>query len=161
LDNSEDTNNITYNHTILRATNPELRKQGKEFINTYHSYIKFSDRPSRKCYWNLYENGEMVGVFALASVFDKPKSVKNYMLEYNLKSNEIANNIVFCLANQQDKNAGTKLLSLVRKDAILWWYERYGDLLKAFQTFILPPRNGAVYKADNWSEIGLTKGANV
>ena len=150
-----------FTYTILRATNPELRKQGKEFINTYHSYIKFSDRPSRKLYWNLYENEKMVGVFALASVFDKPKSVKNYMLENDLKSNEIANNIVYCLANQQNRNAGTIFLKLCRQDAIKWWYERYNDYLKAFQTFILPPRIGAIYKADNWTQIGITKGANV
>lgn len=76
----------------------------------------------------------------------------------NLKFNEIANNIVFCLANQQNKNAGTQLLSLVRKDAIKWWFEKYGDILKAFQTFILPPRTGAIYKADNWQLIGETIG---
>ena len=159
-DNIEDTNtnNTTYTHTILRATNPELRKQGKEFINTYHSYIKFSDRPSRKLYWNLYENGEMVGVFALGSAFSHSKIVKEYMINNNLQFNEVANNIVYCLANCENKNAGTQLLSLVRKDAIKWWYERYGDYLKAFQTFILPPRIGAIYKADNWNLIGETIG---
>jgi hypothetical protein len=152
---------IIYTYRIERETTTELRTKGREFINTYHSYIKWSDRPSRKIYWNLYENETMVGVFALSSVFDKPKSVKEYMIKYNLKSNEIGNNIVFCLANQKNKNAGTILLSMVRKDAISWWYERYGDLLKAFQTFILPPRTGAVYKADNWQQIGITSGSNV
>lgn len=100
----------------------------------------------------------MIGVFALGSAFAKPKTIMNYMEQNNLQFNEVANNIVFCLANQQNKNAGTKLLSLVRKDAIKWWYERYTDRLKAFQTFILPPRTGAVYKADNWEQLGVTTG---
>lgn len=131
---------------------------GADFINKYHSYINFSDRPSRKLYWNLYEDDKMVGVFGLGSAFSRPKDISNFMEKHKLEFNEIANNIVFCLSNHFDKNAGTKLLSLLRRDAIAWWYERYQDKLKCFQTFILPPRTGAVYKADNWIEIGKTKG---
>lgn len=133
---------------------------GKEFINTYHSYIKWANRPSRRLYWNLYENDKMVGVFALGSAFTQGKSVKEFMENNNLKFNEIGNNIVFCLANQQNRNAGTILLKLCRQDAIKWWYERYGDKLRAFQTFILPPRVGAIYKADNWKQIGITSGSS-
>lgn len=146
---------------IERETTRESRSIGKDFINAYHSYIKWTDRPSRKMFWNLYEDDVLVGVFALSSVFDKPKSVKEYMKKHNLESNEVANNVVFCLANQKDKNAGSRLLSLVRKDATIWWKERYGDTLKAFQTFILPPRTGAVYKADNWQLIGMTSGSSL
>jgi len=109
----------------------------------------------------LFEDGNMTGVFALGTVFDKPKSVKQFIEEHKLSMNEVANNIVYCLYGQQDKNAGSKLLSLCRQDAISWWHERYGDELKAFETFILPPRNGAVYKADNWQQIGLTSGASM
>ena len=148
----------TVKYKIERETTKELRSLGKEFINTYHSYIKWADRPSRKLYWNLYENDIMVGVFALGSAFIRPKIVSDFMISNNLIMSQIANNIVFCMANQKDKNAGTSLLSLVRKDAIKWWYERYGDYLKCFQTFILPPRTGAIYKADNWQEIGMTSG---
>jgi len=100
----------------------------------------------------------MVGVFALGSAFSHLKVIKEYMKDNNLLFNEIANNIVFCLANCNNKNDGTRLLSLVRRDAIKWWYERYGDKLKAFQTFILPPRTGAIYKADNWNKLGVTTG---
>jgi|GEM_PF-6883455 len=100
----------------------------------------------------------MVGVFGLASAFDKPKVIKKYMTDHNIKFNEIANNIVFCLSNHKNRNAGSKLLSMVRKDAILWWFQRYNDILKAFQTFILPPRLGTVYYADNWEKLGETTG---
>lgn len=96
----------------------------------------------------------------MASAYTFPKSVKEYMTKYNLQFNDVANNIVYCLTNHKNKNAGTKLLKLCRQDAIKWWHERYGDILKAFQTFILPPRTGAVYKADNWEEIGRTTGSS-
>jgi len=146
------------NYTILRATNKELRDQTKEFIDTYHSYIKWQNRPSRRLYWLLYEDKILVGVFALASAFSNPKDVKNFMNTNNIEFNELANNIVYCLANCRNKNAGTIFLKMCRQDAIKWWYERYGDKLKAFQTFILPPRTGAIYKADNWIKIGKTSG---
>lgn len=130
----------------------------KEFINTYHSYIKYADRPSRKLYWLLYENSKLIGVFGLSSAFAKSKPVMDYMKENSLGFNEVANNIVYCLYGHKNKNAGSKLLSMLRKDAILWWYERYGDYLRAFQTFVLPPRTGAIFKADNWMLLGKTTG---
>ena len=130
----------------------------RNFIDNYHSYIKYSDRPSRKLYWLLYEENVIIGVFGLASAFSHSRHVKEYMERHKISFNEIANNIVFCMYGHKDQNAGTKLLSMIRKDAILWWNERYGDYLKAFQTFILPPRIGAVYKADNWEFIGETTG---
>src|SRR5690606_31238118 len=87
-----------------------------------------------------------------------PKPIAEYMRENGIAFNEMANNTVFCLHGHKSKNAGSKLLSMVRKDEVMWWNERYGDSLKAFQTFILPPRTGAVYKADNWLKLGATTG---
>ena len=143
---------------IERITTTPQRNIMKSFINEYHSYINYADRPSRKIYWMLYENNERVGIFGLGSCFHRPKAVSNFMESNSIVFNEVANNIVYCLANHKGRNAGSSLLALCRKDAILWWYERYGDILRAFQTFILPPRTGAVYKADNWKELGNTTG---
>ncbi len=145
-------------YRIERATNKEQWKPLRQFIDDYHSYINYSDRPSRKLYWTVYEDNQIIGAFGLGSCFHRPKAVSSFMEEHNLEFNEVANNIVFCLANYKGKNVGSQILSLCRKDAIKWWEERYGDTLKAFQTFILPPRTGAVYKADNWKELGSTSG---
>ena len=79
------------------------------------------------------------------------------MLEHELEFNQVGHNIVFCLAGH-GKNAGSQFLAMCRRDSVARWKERYGDELKAFQTFILPPRTGAVYKSDNWQVIGNTKG---
>jgi len=143
---------------IQRATTTALRTQARNFVNAHHSYIKWADRPSRKLYWLLYEQGNLVGVFGLGSAFARPKPVATYMLEQKLQFNEVANNIVYALFGCKDKNAGTRFLRLLRRDGCLWWHERYGDNLKAFQTFILPPRTGALYKADNWKQLGQTTG---
>lgn len=127
-------------------------------MDANHSYIRWADRPSRKLYWLLYEDGRHVGVFGLGSAFARPKAIAEYMQKNALGFNQVGNNIVYCLAGHCDRNAGTKFLKLLRKDAALWWAERYGDTLCALQTFILPPRTGAVYKADNWEQLGTTTG---
>lgn len=144
--------------SILRAQNTKTWKQLTEFVNTYHSYIKWSDRPSRKMYWALYEDENLVGCFGLGSAFSRPKIIQDFMKENNILFNELGNNIVYCLYGCSTKNSGTQFLKLIRNDAKIWWNERYGDTLKALQTFILPPRNGAMYKADNWSQLGETTG---
>jgi hypothetical protein len=145
-------------HSIRRIVETADRKLAKDFVDSNHSYINWADRPSRKLYWMLLEDGIMVGVFGLGSAFSKPKAVAEYMKVHEVAFNELGNNIVYCLAGHRDKNAGTKFLKLCRLDACEWWYERYGDELKMFQTFILPPRTGAVYKADNWTQLGSTTG---
>lgn len=148
-------------YTIKRVISKEQRKKAKNFVNQYHSYIKWADRPSRKLYWILYEKNKMVGVFGLSSAFTRPKPIMSYIEKHSIEFNEVGNNIVYCLYGHSHNYAGSKLLSLIRKDAVYWWNERYRDKLKAFQTFILPPRNGTVYKADNWEYLGKTSGGKV
>jgi hypothetical protein len=144
--------------TIQRATTTVLRRAAKDFVNTNHSYIRWADRPSRKLYWLLYEDEALVGVFGLGSAFARPKPVAEYMKANQLSFNEVANNIVYCLNGCKDRNARSRFLGLLRRDAVRWWHERYGDTLRGFQTFILPPRTGALYKADNWVQLGSTTG---
>ena len=144
---------------IERCTDTLSRAIAKHTIDIWHSYIKFADRPSRKLYWLLWECDTLIGVFGLGSCFHKPKAMRDFMAEHNVAFNEVGNNIVFCLLPNHSKNAGSKALKLVRNDAKQWWMERYGDTLRYMQTFIEPPRTGAVYKADNWIEIGITSGA--
>ena len=148
-------------HRIERIASPTLRLIAEKFVNANHSYIEWSDRPSRKMYWLLFEDSRIVGVWGLASAFDKPKKISEFMQLHNIQFNELGNNIVYCLNGQKDKNAGTKFLKLLRIDAKQWWNERYGDDLKALQCFVLPPRTGAIYKADNWTLIGQTKGKSL
>src|SRR5690606_27305993 len=119
---------------------------------------QWSDRPSRKLYYMLYENGELIGIFGLGSAFHQPKVVSTFMNKYDIKFNELANNIVYAIKPGSNKNIASSFLKLCREQSILDWKERYGDQLKAFQTFVLPPRNGTLYKADNWHLIGQTAG---
>lgn len=147
--------------TICRATTSLELWGAACFVDRHHSYIRWVNRPSRKLFWSVVEDGERIGVFGLSSAYDWPKDVAAYMTANGLTFNQVANNVVFALHGSADKNAGTKALSLIRRDAIRWWRDRYGDDLRAFQTFIAPPRTGALYRADNWSHIGMTSGDGV
>mgnify|MGYP003149406364 CR=1 FL=1 len=159
-----------YSYRITRVTTSEQRQLAKQFVNNHHSYIDWSPRPSRLCYWLLHEEGgltpwgKVIGVFGLGTMFNAPKSVADYMKEHDIGFNQIGNNIVYCLYGHEGKSAATQCLKLVRQDAVPWWHEKYGDVLKAFQTFILPIeesegyRAGTLYKADNWQMVGMTTG---
>ena len=56
------------------------------------------------------------------------------------------------------KNAGTQILKELRRQAPLYWKQKYNDDLLYLITFVAGGNNGAVYKADNWSQIGQTSG---
>lgn len=145
---------------LVRLDTPQQREWARQFVHQHHSYIRWTDRPSRKLGWLLYEGGQLVGVFALASAWVMPKAVSSWMEARGLAYNEVANNTVYCL-DGAGKNAGTRFLRLLRADAASWWRSRYGDELRAMQTFILPPRTGALYKADNWEYLGPTAGMSL
>jgi len=56
------------------------------------------------------------------------------------------------------KNAGTQILKQLRKQAPIEWKNKYGNELTHIITFVAGGNNGAVYKADNWEQIGETAG---
>lgn len=144
--------------TIARAQSTAALWAAACFVDRHHSYIRWTDRPSRKLFWSVFEDGRRVGVFGLSSAYDWPKDVTAYMKANALTFNNVANNVVFALAGTEGKNIGTQALALIRRDAVRWWKDSYGDDLLAFQTFIEPPRTGALYRADNWVVIGMTSG---
>ena len=77
--------------------------------------------------------------------------------EYKSVFNTFANNWRFCM-REKIKNAGTQILKELRRQAPLYWKQKYNDNLNYLITFVAGGNNGAVYKADNWSQIGETAG---
>lgn len=74
------------------------------------------------------------------------------------KLDYIINNTVFRL-EKNEKNLASKILAIWRKKIIVDWYKKYGILINGFETFVYGKnRTGAIYKADNWSLVGITKG---
>ena len=67
------------------------------------------------------------------------------------------NNDVFRLIIKE-KNLGTKTLKSFRNKLKQDYKIKYGEDIFGMITFVEPPRIGAVYKADNWKYLGMTKG---
>ena len=101
----------------------------------------------------------MIGIGS--SFYPPPKDILRYVGmskdEYKNNFNHFANNWRFCFIKKV-KNAGTQVLKQVRLQGPVEWKEKYGDDLKYIITLVAGGNNGAVYKADNWLEIGKTAG---
>ena len=74
--------------------------------------------------------------------------------------NSIINNVVFRLEHHE-KNIGTQVLSLWRKQIAKDWEERYKVKVHGFETFVVEneTRKGCMYLADNWTYVGDTVGS--
>jgi len=140
----------------------ESKKFVKETIEKYHSYVPNSSSVGRRIDWVVYYQKIKVGMIGIgSSVYPAPKDILNY-LSMDLKTykgnfNSFANNWRFCM-REHIKNAGTQILKQMRNLAPVEWKKKYGNDLKHIITFVGGDRDGAVYKADNWSFIGKTAG---
>jgi GNAT superfamily N-acetyltransferase len=72
----------------------------------------------------------------------------------------IANNSRFLiLPDWHRPNLGSKILSLCQKRLSEDWQKRFGHRLLLLETFVDPQRfHGTVYRAANWTYLGLTQG---
>jgi hypothetical protein len=72
----------------------------------------------------------------------------------------IANNSRFLiLPDWHRPNLGSKILSLCQKRLSEDWQKRFGHPLLLLETFVDPQRfHGTVYRAANWTYLGLTRG---
>ena len=143
--------------------------QVKRIIEKHHSYVPSNRSVGRRIDWLVYHNDEerfgipkavgMVGIGS--SVYPPPKDILRYVGmkkdEYKDNFNKFGNNWRFCMV-KSIKNAGTQVIKQHRKQAPVEWKKKYGDDLRWLITFVAGGNNGAVYKADNWKQIGETAG---
>lgn len=55
----------------------------------------------------------------------------------------------------------TRVLKIARNRVQKDHSDKWGFELIGLVTFVEPPRSGALYKADNWDYLGLTKGISM
>lgn len=147
-----------------------------ETIDTYHSYIKNVIPPQRRINYNIYEtvSGNLIGAIGVSSCVLAISSRDNWIgwdKDTRLRnSNSVCNNYRFCLIqnNITIKNVGTMALKLLRQEVTTRWENKYGNPLVLMETFVQPDinnstnkRNGAVYLADNWIQVGMTAGKSI
>lgn len=72
----------------------------------------------------------------------------------------IANNSRFLILPEwHHPNVGSRVLSLMQRRLVADWQARFGHPVLLLETFVDPQRfYGGVYRASNWTELGLTQG---
>ena len=158
------------NTTItLEECNTETKnKLFRDFINQHHSYVKYKDVPQRRINWLIWNGMELVGAIGISScvlaVGDRDRWIGWNREVREKMSNSMANNYRFCLKpNTGIKNLGSRVLKMVREEGKKRWKEKYGDDLILLETYVLKNENriGAVYLADNWTNVGMTSGVSI
>ena len=134
----------------------------KETITNYHSYVPSTSSVGRRIDWVVFNDDKPIGMIGIgSSVYPPPKDILKHtklsIKEYKNKFNSFANNWRFCM-RESIRNAGTQILKELRRQAPLYWKQKYNDDLLYLITFVAGGNNGAVYKADNCSQIWQTSG---
>lgn len=153
---------------LEQCDSAEKNRIFKDTMNKYHSYMKYKDTCNRRINWNVYEasSGNLIGAVGINSAI-LAMAPRDEFIGWNGNKklrlaglNKLANNYRFCLIKENitEKNIGTKVLKRLRQISPVTWKQRYGDELVLLETLVKPPWSGSVYLADNWLQIGSTKG---
>ena len=103
----------------------------------------------------IMRDSKCLGIIGGAS---PPKGYKPFVAYFGVNQEKhFLNNNVFRLT-ESEKNLGTKVLRLFRRQIKKDYETKFCDKLIGFCTFIELPRDGALYKADNWDYLGITEG---
>lgn len=155
----------------LVSVNDDIQKcMVRKIIENHHSYVPTSDSVGRRIDWLIYneEGNEIpfgadpIGMIGIGSgVYPPPKDILRYLgltkEQYRQQFNSFANNWRFCVTEKVE-NAGTQILSRMRRLAPVEWYRKYGDVLRYIVTFVGNDKHGGVYLASSWKQIGETSG---
>lgn len=164
---------------MVECCNPDQNRLFRDTIDKFHSYKKYTDSPTRNIRWLLYESesGNHIGAIGLSSATISISCRDNYIgwsKEQRIKNlGMLANNSRCCFIkdNLTIKNTGSMILKQLRIQGARRWLEKYGQPLVLLETFVQPDRdedyngkpkrNGSIYRADNWHEIGMTSGHSI
>ena len=144
------------------------KKMVKNIITKHHSYVPTYRSVGRRIDWLIYEDdmfpSKCIGMIGIgSSVYPCPKAILDYLgktaSEYKEPQhfNTIANNWRYCMTTHIP-NAGSQILKQLRHHAPIEWKKKYENFLTHIITFVGGGHNGAVYRADNWKQIGETAG---
>jgi hypothetical protein len=147
---------------LYLVTTPDQKELVKSIITNHHSYVPTTSSVGRRIDWLIQYQDRIVGMIGIgSSVYPPPKDLLRYLnttkSDYKSIFNSIANNWRFCMS-ERIPNLGSKILKELRTHAPIEWRKKYDNELTHIMTFVGGGHNGAVYKADNWTEIGQTAG---
>lgn len=138
----------------------ELSKKSDEEVK-YLMSIHYSHPKGfvgRQLIYKIYNDKDFVGIITGGSATLYLPNRNEFFGDTYYLNGIINNNFFHLIDNHEDKNLGTKVLALWRKKVIIDWQQKYKDKVIGFESLVELPRTGAMYKADNWTLVGQTKG---
>lgn len=140
------------------------------------AYLQFRNRhyiPNNGCHgqqlhYLVVVDGQQLGVISGASAVYGVKARDQFFgIEHDKRKvqlNSIINNVVYRIENAP-RNVPSQVLAMWRKQIAVDWEYLYQVKVAGFETFVIEAelddgrtRTGALYRADNWSMLGLTSG---
>jgi len=158
-------NQILFNDEVIKLI--KVPKSNKLFTKWYiEHYPKSKGIVGRQLNYIIYYASNPVGIISATS---PPLNYKLFNDYFSKKENisdgdftkTFVNNGAFRIVISPKKNFATQVLKLFRKTIKKDYKKVYGDELQGIITFVEKPRNGGIYKADNWDFIGITQGIEV
>jgi hypothetical protein len=147
---------------LMLIETKEQKQIAESIVKKHHSYVPTFRSVGRRIDWLIKYDDKIVGMIGIgSSTYPPPKDLLVYLhigkTDYKKIFNNFANNWRFCLSVKKP-NLGTMVLKELRRLATIEWKKKYGNDLQYLITFVGNGHDGAIYKADNWSEIGETAG---
>ena len=147
----------------VRPITKEEERQWVVLLREHH-YLGFNGVIGERINYVAEENGCWVALLSWAAaalkIEDRDKWV-GWCLEQKLdRLKFVANNWRFLILPEfRRKNLASHILSLNLKRISCDWIAKYGHPILMVETFVDANRNkGTCYKADNWVQVGFTKG---
>ena len=156
-----------FDYSLLQRTG--LRLEHVPFKNPYiqmlwrEHYVGSKGTIGRQFHYIVYQDGAAIGGISAGSAIFAHKKRDVYL---NIGENEkkaglrhIINNTMFRLKRPPDAEPlATVVLDAWKNRAAKDWYEKFGDVVRCFETLVEPPRWGGIYKLNGWKRIGNTLG---
>jgi len=124
----------------------------------FHHYPESKGIVGRTFCYLIHYKEKVAGIIGFAS---PPRNYKKFRKFFDVEDDNLfMNNNVFRII-RSEKNLGTRILKLARKQVQQNHIERFKHEIIGLVTFVEPPRTGALYKADNWKYLGKTQGISM
>ena len=138
----------------------KVKKSHPLFVKWYiEHYPKSKGIVGRQLNYLIYYDSMPVGIISAVS---PPLNYRKFREYFNVENDiDFVNNGVFRVVYSPKKNFATQVLKAFRKRIKLDYEKEYGNKLLGIITFVEKPRNGGIYKGDNWYLIGETQGIEV
>ena len=153
--------NLSELHVGLVARHEEPRYQEQMALHHYLGHLSMIG----EMLWYVATWGEQWVALLSISAAALKCGVRDRWIGWNFTSQYgrlklIANNSRFLILPEWHRpNVGSRVLSLMQRRLMADWQACFGHPVLLLETFVDPQRfHGGVYRASNWTELGLTQG---